>query len=216
MNDIYNKNPAPPFDNFECFKGKIILTSHGLNSNKGAKLIANQLQGYDLTSKHILLVIPTKYQSFGIDIIVIKHCEKMGFKHENIYLSTQALPEKVDYIYVTEGNTFEILHHLRERIILQTHENLTTYIRRNVASGSFYIGASAGAILAGVDVKLALNFDKNLYNTTDFTALGLFSGTIIPHYTSIELLNFIINSTEDELAPYDTIYNVDNDSVLCL
>ena len=55
-------------------------------------------------------------------------------------------------------------------------------IREGVRNGACYIGASAGAHIAGLDVKAATHFDKNRVGMTDFTGLGLFDGVAFPHY----------------------------------
>ncbi len=211
---LYCKEAAGHTDSTPSTTGTLLLTSFGLNTTLGADLIAKALDGEDLSAKTILLV---SLAAYGIDDLLQSACLKMGFVRENIFFSdvpsgerTEPLcPEYVDYVYVTEGNTFKILHHLRQK-------DLMPYIRRCVASGSTYIGASAGAMLAGTDVKLALEFDPDNYSTTDFTALGLFNGTIIPHYTADELACFIENSTYEELARYACIYYIENNSYLQL
>lgn len=198
-------------------RGNLLLTSRGLNTSQGTALIAQELQGENLSTKSILLVLLDERPPHCIRSVVRKACENMGFRRDNIFESNDlALPETVDYIYVTEGNTFELLRHLRWPKSTPKSKALIPYIRRNVAQGTTYIGASAGAMLAGVDVKLALEFDENYCEVTDFTALGLFQGTVIPHYTGAELARFIANSTEEELAGYDRIYHVDDKAVLCL
>ncbi|WP_409967515.1 Type 1 glutamine amidotransferase-like domain-containing protein [Bengtsoniella intestinalis] len=219
-NPFYDENaPKEPveIDMDTPARGNLILTSQGLNTQEGAALIAKELDGEDLSSKSILLVLLNRCPPHSIQKVVVQACENMGFQRGNIFYSDDlALPETVDYIYVTEGNTFSILHHLRRERSTPKSKALIPYIRRNVANGATYIGASAGAMLAGVDIALALEFDKNCYTMTDFTALGLFQGSVIPHYTEEELGFFIANSTEEELAGYEQLYSVANDEVLRL
>ncbi len=211
---LHCKEAAEHTDSTPSATGTLLLTSFGLNTTLGANLIAKELEGKDLSAKTILLV---SLAAYGIDTLLQSACLKMGFVKGNIFFSdvpsgerTEPLcPECVDYVYVTEGNTFKILRHLRQK-------ELMPYIRRCVASGSTYIGASAGAMLAGTDVKLALEFDHDRYNTTDFTALGLFNGAVIPHYTQDELAQFIKTSNQEELVGYAQIYHITNNILLHL
>lgn len=168
---------------------KLIFTSYGLTSSVGRKLIGRELaKDGDLSEKRIFLFHEPHY---SIEPILINACLQMGFQRKNIILSgqqkTNAELLEMDYIYVTEGNTFEVLSLLRER-------GLTDVFREAFSNGATYIGASAGAMIAGTDVEEALSFDRNFMRMDDFTGLGLFDGIIIPHYTKAELKRYIKNS----------------------
>ena len=67
-------------------------------------------------------------------------------------MSTGGCPENVipDFVYVTEGNTFEVLNYMRQRQIIE-------FIREGFSTSSnlVYIGSSAGAMIAGTDIMLA-------------------------------------------------------------
>ena len=54
-----------------------------------------------------------------------------------------------------------------------------------------YIGSSAGAMIAGTDIYLAEDFDENIVGLTDLKALGLFDGSVIPHYSRRDLKRYI-------------------------
>ena len=71
-----------------------------------------------------------------------------------------------------------------------------------------YIGSSAGAMLAGADIMLAGDFDINFVGMTDFTALNLFDGTIIPHYEPEYLENYIRNTEAHVINRYSKILSV--------
>ena len=66
--------------------------------------------------------------------------------------------ETVDMIYIGEGNTFEILKLLQDRKLIEP-------IRKAISKGAAYIGASAGAMIAGKDYKVKLTsinaYDEN-------------------------------------------------------
>lgn len=66
--------------------------------------------------------------------------------------------------------------------------------------------SSAGAIIAGTDIMLARDFDSNFVGMIDCTALGLFDGTIIPHYEPENLQMYIQNTEEHILNDIQGFY----------
>ncbi len=183
---------------------KLIFTSYGLTSSVGRRLIGKELAKDSTISNKRIFLFHEPY--YSIEPILINACLQIGFKRENIILSgrqkTNEELSDIDYIYVTEGNTFEILSLLRER-------GLEEVIKKAFSNGATYIGASAGAMIAGTDVEEALNFDRNFVRTDDFMGLGLFDGMIIPHYTKAELKRYIKNSPGIE-ERYGMILSVAN------
>jgi peptidase E len=138
-------------------------------------------------------------------------CKAMEEYHHNIDDNTPilTLKRKLDYIYVTEGNTFDILHFIRTA-------GLVRKIKQSVKNGTVYIGASAGAMLAGTDISFAQDFDRHRQNMTDFTGLQLFNGIIIPHYTETELQNYLSHLSNSMKKKYKHIYHVSNDGIVIL
>ena len=66
-------------------------------------------------------------------------------------------------MYVCGGNTFKILHKLRET-------RLDVYITKQVEQGALYVGVSAGSIIAGPDIEIAgwgSEGDENEVNLQD-------------------------------------------------
>lgn len=189
---------------------KLIFTSYGLTTAVGRKLIKAEIKkDGDLENKRIFLF---HEQHYSIENMLVEACLRMGFKKENIVLSGQQKSNDelltMDYIYVTEGNTFEIMALLRER-------GLDSVIQEAFRRGSAYIGASAGAMIAGVSIEEALSFDLNFAQMNDFAGLCLFDGVIIPHYTKEELKRYIKNSPGIE-EKYKNIYSVADDKSLVL
>ena len=120
---------------------KLILTSKGLNTRKGTILIRRAYEKEKIKYGSIFLITFPRYE---VDEIVVRNCEELGF--ENIFLvkefegkSICEMPE-VDAIYVTEGNTFEIIDYIRKN-------HFDTYLCNMIDNGATYIGSSAGAIL---------------------------------------------------------------------
>ena len=77
-----------------------------------------------------------------------------------------------------------------------------------------YIGSSAGAMIAGTDIYLAEDFDENIVGLTDLRALGLFDGSIIPHYSRQDLIRYINNSKQEDIRRYSELYSVDDNEAL--
>ena len=96
-----------------------------------------------------------------------------------------------DAIFLGGGNTFYLLHHLREHKLLG---KLRTYAR----SGGLLMGLSAGSILMTPNVMTAevpsLDSDENEVGVKDYSALDLVPFEFSPHYrpnrkTDAELLS---------------------------
>ncbi len=190
--------------------GRLILNSKGFNTTLGCRQILDIIKGENLEEKTMFIV---SYTPYGVDDLIVSNCvEILGFKEANLYLSVNGIPKDVvpDYIFVTEGNTFEVLQYMREN-------NLVEYIKEVMKNGkTTYIGSSAGAMIAGSDIMLAGDFDRNFVRMIDFTALNLFDGTIIPHYEPEHLERYIQNTEEHILNRYSKILSVSNDDVVVM
>lgn len=189
---------------------KLIFTSYGLTTRAGRQLIGKEIAAYDLTEKRIFLFHEPHY---SIEPILLAACLKLGFRKENIILSGHQKSNQdvlnCDFYYCTEGNTFEVLSLMRER-------GLVSIIREAFRAGNkIYIGCSAGAMIAGVNIEEAADFDRNFVRMKDFEGLGLFGGIVIPHYTKVELKRYIKNSPGIE-EKYEQILSVANTRSLVL
>lgn len=195
---------------------RILLNSKGLNTKVGCKQIKEkllELAGPDLTSKTIYIV---SYPEYEVDEIILENCiTEIEFKRENIRLSGWQMPDykfTPDFVYVTEGNTFEILNYMRRLGICDYIKKLVYENEKNLV----YVGSSAGAAIAGSDIMLAKDFDSNFVGMFDYTALGLFNGAIIPHYTKENLNRYIACTGDHILERYPVIYSVSNEEVIVL
>ena len=86
-----------------------------------------------------------------------------------------ALIQQADMVVVGGGNTFNLLKCCREAGLLPA-------IAQRVRAGAPYIGWSAGANLAGPSI--CTTNDMPIVDPGGFTALGLVSFQINPHYTN--------------------------------
>lgn len=111
-----------------------------------------------------------------------KWMEDRGFSRENISVFDPAVADKfsgldLDVIYVSGGNTFQILQKLRTC-------GFDREITRYVKSGVTYIGGSAGAHLVTRNLAHVALYDPVPTGMADFSALGLFDGILVCHYAS--------------------------------
>ena len=87
--------------------------------------------------------------------------------------------DDVDVVYVEGGNTFYLLDRIRKT-------GFEEKIRELIEDGAVYVGVSAGSILAGPDIGIALPADTNDVGLTDFSGLGFTDKVICPHYNRKE------------------------------
>ncbi|HBU12687.1 MAG TPA: peptidase [Clostridiales bacterium] len=92
------------------------------------------------------------------------------------YETIQAALAKNDYIYVTGGNTFFLLQELRRT-------GADALLTDAINNGKFYIGESAGAIVAAKDIGYSAAMDKKekAPHLKDYAGLGLIDFYVVPH-----------------------------------
>ena len=104
----------------------------------------------------------------------------LDFKRENIYVFDRTKPEvflnrSYDYIVVPGGNTFKLLHYVREF-------HLDSFIRQQVENGAVYLGFSAGAYLACQNIrpvrKLSFISIQNLCMVKNYVKIPLLSANV--------------------------------------
>ncbi len=88
----------------------------------------------------------------------------------------QAVLEEVDALYLAGGHTFALLHALRtsgaDQVLLEV-----------VRGGMPYMGASAGAVVAGPSIEPICLMDdpRQVPELQDFTGLSLVDDVVVPH-----------------------------------
>ena len=106
---------------------------------------------------------------------------EFGFKRENITVFDYYAPEdfknlQIDALYMSGGNTFQMMYRLRKHNVVDT---IINYIK----DGAVYIGGSAGAHIVSANTHHVLKYDKNVNEITDFSGLALFDGILICQYS---------------------------------
>ena len=191
--------------------GELILSSKGFESSSGTKILSRALKRCQAIKKNNKIML-FSYPDYNTEKQYIDACLKIGFRKENIYVyekdTSPSLIVEMDYIYITAGNTFEILDWLKGR-----SENFNA-IKQAVLKGTNYIGVSAGAMIAGTDIELAYEFDKNFVTLKDLSGLGLYEGTIIPHYGKREF-NRLKRSLGKKIDMYKNMFSIsDKDCIV--
>jgi len=110
---------------------------------------------------------------------------QMGIKEEQLHILTLDSPvdekeiARSDVLYVCGGNTFHLLQIIRET-------NFTQFIKKFIAQGKLYFGVSAGSIILGPSIEIAVPFDENKEKMDNFTGLGLIQDVLSPHFVPEE------------------------------
>lgn len=91
---------------------------------------------------------------------------------------------EIDVIYISGGNTFATLDRIRKA-------HFDVEIKRYVENGATYIGGSAGAHIASINIEHVTKYDSNTPCMTDFNGLGLLDGILIATIRKTEKTIFV-------------------------
>ena len=120
----------------------------------------------------------------------------LGILKENITEYKIGKPINIndfDIMYMMGGNTFYLMDIIRKT-------NFDYDIRSFINSGKIYVGSSAGSEILGNSIDVALGYDENNVNMTDYTGLKIVNGLIIPHCNrKEEFIKDLKEKTNEEL-----------------
>ena len=160
---------------------KLILSSCDFRSEKAATVIRDYLEKPIAECK--LLYFPNEKATAETihSELYYARMQEFGFCRENTYVFDYDDPQQFtdlspDVIYISGGNTFATLRRIRD---CGFDQEIVRYVR----SGVTYIGGSAGAHIATVDISHVSSFDTVPEGMDDFRGLGLFAGILVCHYT---------------------------------
>ena len=130
---------------------------------------------------------------------------RMGFLYTELDLAstpTERLTESlndVDLIYVAGGYTYYLLEQMR-------NAGFDAVLAKFMERGGLYVGASAGALIAGPDIEPCSSLDDPKYgpSLTSTKGLGLIDIVPMPHYDMYER-NSVIDTI---IAQYKDAYTV--------
>lgn len=160
---------------------KLFLTSHGFSDEPARQAFLKLL---DKPSKELTAAIITtasvEYKEKNkYAISTRQYFEELRFKKVTFLDVEFENPNKLkdfDVIYLNGGNTFYLLYHLKK--------SGADKVLKEIVDNTILVGTSAGAVVLGPDIKIAVKFDdeRNIINLKDYFALGLTDIAIIPHY----------------------------------
>jgi len=162
---------------------KLLLTSAGFENPKIGKEFLKLINNNPSITK--VLFIPTASRTESELYYVEKSRKELlsvGIKEENIItynldyiISNEALDE-ISVVYVCGGNTFYLLHKIRE-------SNFDIVLTKLIQSGITYVGASAGSLVVGPNINIPDYSDSNDISISDFNGLNITDTVIVPHYS---------------------------------
>ena len=188
---------------------KLILSSCDFGNPTSARFISDHLCKPISDCKVLYFpnerVTPEKIKSGKYEARVAV----FGFQKKNIYVANYFEPTPffdldIDVIYVSGGNTFGTMKLIRD-------SGFDKAIVDYVHSGVVYIGGSAGAHIATADIAHVAKYDKDTFDLSDFSGLGLYKGILICHYTEERKADF---DTLNSLGKYRVIALRDDQSIL--
>lgn len=189
----------------------LILSS----SRLGATWMRNKFEkvlGTDLSDKKLLIIPCASTNEEKAGAQAIEDALNFGFKREHIFIfSVRSFSilgriytePKYDYIYVTGGNTFKLLHDLKNC-------GYDKRLRKIIIEGATYIGSSAGAYLISKDISHIQKYDENNYGIDDFSGLGILDARLICHFDNDRYYDYY----KLRMSTSDVLFTIDDDSIL--
>ena len=120
----------------------------------------------------------------------------LGILKENIIeykIGNKVNLDEFDVMYMLGGNTFYLMDIIRKT-------NFDKEIKEFISLDKIYVGSSAGSEILGNSIDIALGYDENNINMTDFTGLKIIDGLIIPHCNrKEEFINKLKKETNEKL-----------------
>ena len=165
---------------------KLLLTSTGF-VNKNISKVFLKLVNKSASNIKVLFIPIASRSKEELHYVAESRKEliSLGIKEDNIFnLEIDNKPDlkelnKLDVIYVCGGNTFYLLHKLKETGFYDIIKDL---VRKN----KIYVGVSAGSIVVGPDIKIASIGDKNDIKLKNFMGLCLTKTIVSPHFCNKE------------------------------
>ena len=177
----------------------IVLTSCGIIIEEFKERFYKIINKEDLFNKKVLYITTASDGESGDKSWIDEEYQTildLGINENNITeykIGNDININEYDIIYMLGGNTFYLLDMIRKY-------NFDKTIKDFIDSGKVYIGSSAGSSILGKTIEIALPFDENKINMTDYTGLNIVDGLIYPHCNQYEdYINNIKETSKDKL-----------------
>ncbi|NTW30988.1 MAG: type 1 glutamine amidotransferase-like domain-containing protein [Candidatus Moranbacteria bacterium] len=160
---------------------RLLLTSTGLSNPELKRFFVSRFDRLDDKTASIVTAGRSQEERKYIDESI---CEMTDLGIEVIELDVSDTDRfenirSTDIYYVCGGNTYFIMDRMRKT-------GIDTMLIEAVRNGKFYIGVSAGSIIAGPDIDIARLGDENDVGLHDMSGLGLADCVISPHFSESE------------------------------
>lgn len=161
---------------------KLILSSCDFRNESSRQVILSNLSR-PIGQCRVLFIPNEKWTPERLDSgFYTRRLREFGFSEELISIFDPRCPDSfrnltLDVIYVSGGNSFELLSLLRRCSFDQE-------IIRLIHAGTLYIGGSAGAHLVSADLSHLSRYDAVPDGMTDFRGLNLFHGVFLCHFSA--------------------------------
>ncbi len=178
---------------------KLYLLSHGAETRQGQTLLQSSSLSFSTDKKILCILLPEFEQANSQIIKFFQDALHYPSNHILLYSDLNSVTsEEIQYIYVTSGNPFDIWDFLLKG-------NFPLFQNLVHKPDITYIGASAGAILAGSNMEHALARARNFTSIRDYTTLGLLPYPVLPHVTDkSEIPDNYLCVGENEMVILDT------------
>ena len=161
---------------------KLILSSCDFRNDSSRQVILSNLPK-PIGQCRLLFIPNEKWTPERLDTgFYVRRMREFGFSEELVSIFDPRRPDAfrnlaLDAIYISGGNSFELLSLLRRC-------SFDLEILRLIHSGIIYIGGSAGAHLVSADLSHLACYDAVPDEMTDFHGLDLFHGVFLCHFSS--------------------------------
>jgi dipeptidase E len=184
----------------------LILTSSGIDSREIKDALLRSLTE---VKRPVFALVPNACdleRALGYTKLCMKELTLLGIEAVEVDLRKtkgkklkEALRKK-DGIYVMGGNTY----YLREKMAKSGFDALLPLL---LDEGKVYVGASAGSIVVGPDIRMAR--DPRVVKLKSFNGIGAVSFVVLPHYFDKEGIGLegrgFVELARKELAPNPVI-----------
>ena len=185
----------------------IILTSCGIRNKNFKYRLYGIISKEELNNKKVLYIYITTASDGEKDDDKswmdeeYKTIVDLGIYESNITeykIGNEVNIDDFDIMYMMGGNTFYLLDVIRKT-------GFDKIISDFINNGKIYIGSSAGSIILGNSIDVALGYDENNVNMTDFTGLKIIDALIVPHSNRKEefIRNLKSKTKENVITLYD-------------
>lgn len=140
--------------------------------------------------------------------------EKMGFIISELDIANSSLKEMqgylklADIVYIAGGNTFYLLKQLQET-------GFGELVKSYAENGGLYAGASAGALVAGLDIEPVSSIDEpeKVYGLKSTEGLGLVDMVPVPHYDMASNSKLMDEIKAKYIDKFELVFLTDDEAI---